>query len=324
MEKKLRILFMGSPDFAATSLKKLVEDGFNVVGAITTPDRKKGRGQKLGESAVKQAALALNIPVFQPTNLKDETFLEEMKNLDLDLGIVVAFRMLPEKLWDMPRMGTMNLHASLLPDYRGAAPINWAIINGEKRTGITTFFLKHEIDTGDVLLREEVEIGPSMTAGDLHDLLMEKGAILLSRSAGMVENGEFETSSQLKGGIDEDRLKRAPKIFKDDCKVDWNQDAVNVFNLIRGLSPYPAAWSTFLTKSGKELTFKIFRAELTDTSTEMKGNNPIKYNKEELLIGASDYYLRIIELQLEGKKRMTAKDFMKGFDLSEASIKPQS
>ncbi len=311
---------MGSPDFAAKSLEKLVEDGHHVVGVVTTPDRKKGRGQKTAESAVKTSAIQLNIPVFQPTNMKDEKFLEEMNSLELDLGVVVAFRMLPEKLWNMPKLGTINLHASLLPNYRGAAPINWAIIKGERETGLTTFFLKHEIDTGDIILRERVGIGEETTAGELHDELMVKGAKLLSQSVALIQDGTYQTTSQTELKKESGHLNKAPKIFKEDCRINWNQKADTIINFIRGLSPYPTAWSVFLTNSGKEYTFKIFRAKDSGISVEQNDSQKVLVKDGELCIGATDRYVLITELQLEGKKRMATREFLKGFNIQETTV----
>jgi methionyl-tRNA formyltransferase len=320
MAKKLNILFMGSPEFAAHCLDQLVADGFNIKACITGPDRKKGRGLKLAESAVKTSAKKNQIPVYQPTNLKDASFISQMKELNLDLGIVVAFRMLPEVLWNLPRLGTINLHASLLPNYRGAAPINWAIINGEVKTGITTFFLKHEIDTGDVILRAEVPIGKDMCAGELHDKLMQDGALLLSDSVKLIESGEYQVMDQAALESEEHILHKAPKIFKEDCRIDWDKKAAKVHNLIRGLSPYPAAWSKFLTKSGKELIFKVYKSEVTAIPSPKKAKVLITNEENEMLIKTSDFYLKITDIQIEGKQRMFVSDFLRGFNLDEVTL----
>ena len=319
MADKLRILFMGSPEFASRSLEQLISDGFNVVGVITGPDRKKGRGQALAQSAVKQTALKNDLPVFQPTNLKDENFQQTIAALNPDLGVVVAFRMLPEKVWNMPRLGTINLHASLLPDYRGAAPINWAIINGEKETGLTTFFLKHEIDTGDVILRKSQTISDDMNAGQLHDILMEKGARLLSDSVALIEGGDYSTIDQQELNADK-TLNKAPKIFKNDCRIDWNRDAQSLFNFIRGLSPYPGAWST-LTKNDKEAIFKVYSSQVSDKKSSGCEGKILKNDNHGFMVGTKDFYLKLLTIQVEGKKRMKTEDFLKGFSLENTSIK---
>lgn len=324
MDKKLNILFMGSPEFAAHCLDQLVADGFNIVACITGPDRKKGRGLKLAESEVKQCAVSHNIPVFQPTNLKDESFINEMKTLNIDLGVVVAFRMLPEVLWNLPALGTINLHASLLPDYRGAAPINWAIINGEIKTGITTFFLKHEIDTGDVIMREEVPIGKDTNAGELHDQLMNRGALLLSDSVKKIEVGKYEVMDQSEFISDGQFIHKAPKIFKEDCRIDWQKKSSAIHNLIRGLSPYPVAWSKFLTKSGKELIFKVYKSEVTAIPSPDNSKALIANEENEMLIKTSDFYLKITEIQVEGKQRMLVSDFLRGFNLDEVNLIKES
>src|SRR5471030_1888958 len=243
----MRIVFMGTPEFAVASLDALVKAGLEVVGVITAPDKPAGRGQKLSESAVKQYAVANGLKVLQPEKLKNPEFLEELKSLKADLQVVVAFRMLPEVVWNMPPRGTLNLHASLLPQYRGAAPINWAIINGEKESGVTTFFLKHEIDTGDILFTEKVTLNGHETAGELHDRLMNKGAGLLVKTVKGVESGRYSEhpQSQLIEGAE---LKHAPKIFKEDCLIDWNNTAENIYNKIRGLSPSPTAYTVFNDK----------------------------------------------------------------------------
>src|SRR5476651_1097639 len=251
----MRIVFMGTPQFAVASLDELIKAGSDIVGVITAPDKPAGRGQKVSESAVKQYALANDLKVLQPENLKDPAFLEELKSLQADLQVVVAFRMLPEIVWTMPAKGTINLHASLLPQYRGAAPINWVLINGEKESGVTTFFLKHEIDTGDILFTEKVTLSGHETAGDLHDWLMNKGAGLLVKTVKGVESGRYSEHPQLQlaEGVE---LKHAPKIHKEDCVIDWNQPAQSIYNKIRGLSPSPTAYTVFNDK-----ILKIFYAE---------------------------------------------------------------
>ncbi|MBS9523084.1 methionyl-tRNA formyltransferase [Litoribacter ruber] len=303
MDKTLRIIYMGTPEFAVPSLDILVENGWNVVAVITAPDRPKGRGQKLIPSPVKEAALKHNLPVLQPTNLKDPEFIEELRSYKADLQIVVAFRMLPEAVWNMPSKGTFNLHASLLPNYRGAAPINWAIINGEKETGVTTFFLKHQIDTGNLIFQEKETILPEDNVGTLYERLMEKGSRLVLKTVEAIQEGTVEPVPQ-----DESKaLHEAPKIFKETCMIDWNQPAEKIHNLIRGLSPYPAAWTEI---NGK--TCKIFASEIIEKSS---GNTPGKINsdgKNYIHFHSQDNLLAIKELQLQGKKRMGTEEFLRG------------
>ncbi|MBO7313016.1 MAG: methionyl-tRNA formyltransferase, partial [Alistipes sp.] len=258
--KKLRIVFMGTPEFAATSLRKLVEEGYNIVAVVTTPDKPAGRGQKIHKSDVKIMAEELGLPILQPEKLRDEEFLAALKALDVDLGIVIAFRMLPEVVWAMPKLGTFNLHASLLPEYRGAAPINWAIINGDTRTGITTFLLNHEIDKGAIIEQEGVDILPEDNIGTLYDKLMLLGADLVLRTVDKIAEGGYETIEQMH--IDESTLRPAPMIFKEDGRIDWSRSAVDIHNLVRGLSPYPAAWSPIF-KAGEECgSLKIFTTHI--------------------------------------------------------------
>lgn len=301
MKKKLRIVFMGTPEFAVPSLEILVENGYNVVGVITAPDKKAGRGQKVRMSAVKESAVKNNLPVLQPTNLKSPEFLNELKELNANLQIVVAFRMLPELVWDLPELGTFNLHGSLLPQYRGAAPINWAIINGEKETGVTTFFLKHQIDTGDLILQEKETILEDDNVGTVYERLMKKGAGLVLKTVQQIENQEVDSQAQ-----DESvEIKHAPKIFKNTCEIDWSKDAVENYNFIRGLSPYPCAWTTLNNK-----TLKIYQAEKT---TEMVTAPFLTDNKTFLKFACRDFYLNLVEIQLEGKKRMKIEDFLRGY-----------
>ncbi|MGZ4103379.1 MAG: methionyl-tRNA formyltransferase, partial [Bacteroidia bacterium] len=253
----MRIIFMGTPEFAVASLKILVENKFDVVAVVTAPDKPAGRGQQIQQSAVKEFAVAHNLKVLQPTNLKDENFLNELKSLRPDVQIVVAFRMLPESVWNLPPLGTYNIHASLLPNYRGAAPINWAIINGEKETGVTSFKLKHEIDTGSILMQEKVAVPDEMNVGELYEILMRTGAQLLLRSVKKIEEGNVELIEQnklLKAG---EVAKHAPKLFKDNCKIDWSKEGRSIYNLIRGLSPYPAAWTELNLPDGNKIAFKI-------------------------------------------------------------------
>ncbi|HMI05795.1 MAG TPA: methionyl-tRNA formyltransferase [Pedobacter sp.] len=302
----MKIVFMGTPDFAVASLNALVEAGFDVVGVVTAADKPAGRGQKLQESAVKQYAVSKGIPVLQPLKLKDPAFIEELRALQADLQVVVAFRMLPEIVWDMPVKGTINLHASLLPQYRGAAPINHVIINGEKESGATTFFLKHEIDTGDVIFSEKAEIRPDETAGELHDELMHVGAGLLVKTVTAIANGDYQEQPQPQSG----ELKHAPKIFKEDCLIDWNQPALKIYNLIRGLSPYPTAFTKL-----NEKTLKVFKAELEDQDPGVAAGTFLSDGKTYLKFAAADGFIKLTDLQYEGKKRMATDEFLRGMRL---------
>lgn len=302
----MRIVFMGTPDFAVKSLDILVENGFDVVGVITAPDRKAGRGRQLRKSAVKEYAETKGLNILQPTNLKSPAFLEELAALKADLQVVVAFRMLPELVWDMPPKGTFNLHASLLPQYRGAAPINWAIINGETKTGITTFFIDHKIDTGDLLFQEEVEIEADESAGSLHDKLMIAGAELVLKTAKAIEADNVSPISQKEAK----EIKHAPKIFKEDCLLDWNSDVEQLYNKIRGLSPYPAAFTHLGDK-----TLKIYSTELHKSAHNKEVGHIESDNKTFLRFYAKNGYLNLTSIQLEGKRRMDIEDFLRGFDV---------
>lgn len=298
---------MGTPEFAVPALERLVETGWNVVAVITAPDKPKGRGQKLIPSPVKETAIKHDIPVLQPTNLKSLDFLEELKSYQADLQIVVAFRMLPEKVWNMPPMGTFNLHASLLPDYRGAAPINWAIINGEKETGITTFFLKHEIDTGSIIFQEKEPIHAEDNVGSLYERLMLKGAKLVVKSVEAIASESITPLPQ-----DETKAKHhAPKIYKETCEIDWKKPAYEIHNLIRGLSPYPAAWTIIQGK-----LCKIFRSQYSDKNISgLKAGEYKSEGKSKLVFQTGNGHISILELQLEGKKRLPVEEFLKGFKL---------
>ena len=298
---ELRIIFMGTPEFAVPSLEILVENKFSVVAVITAPDKPQGRGQKLSYSPVKECALKHNIPVLQPTNLKSPEFLEELKGYNANLQIVVAFRMLPEVVWAMPALGTFNLHASLLPQYRGAAPINWAIINGEKETGATTFFLKHEIDTGSIIFQEKEPISDVDDVGTLYERLMHKGAKLVLKTVQAIEKGDYPSIPQ----VVQEENKHAPKIFKETCQINWNQSSESIRNFVRGLSPYPSAWTVI---NGR--TFKIYKVEkvaYTQSASEF-----ITDNKTYLYFKTSDGWISIEELQPEGKKRMMIQEFFRG------------
>ena len=302
----MKIVFMGTPDFAVACLDALVSAGFDVAGVVTAADKPAGRGQKLQESAVKQYAVSKGIPVLQPLKLKDPVFIDELKALNADLQVVVAFRMLPEVVWDMPAKGTINLHASLLPQYRGAAPINHAIINGEKESGVTTFFLKHQIDTGDVIFSERVQISEDETAGELHDKLMNVGAGLLVRTVTAIAAGDYEEQPQPESA----ELKHAPKIFKEDCLINWNQSAATIYNHIRGLSPYPTAYTTLNDK-----TLKVFRAELEDEEPGIAAGGFLTDGRTYLKFAAKDGFVKLTDLQYEGKKRMPVEEFLRGMRL---------
>ena len=311
----LRIVFFGTPDFAVESLRRLVEGGYNIVGVITMPDKPIGRhGSVLQPSPVKQYAVEHGLKVLQPVMLKDPTFVEELRSLNADLQIVVAFRMLPEVVWSMPRLGTFNLHASLLPQYRGAAPLNWAIINGETETGITTFFLKHEIDTGKVIQQVRIPIEETDNVGIIHDKLMMLGGKLVTETVDNILAGTIHPVEQdtMYEGLS---LKPAPKIFRETCQIDWqNKNTKQIYDFIRGLSPYPAAWTTLYTPNGKTQEIKIYEATKESTSDD---TNPIGTiitdGKKYLKVRTSDGYIDIKTLQLSGKKRMAVNDFLRGF-----------
>ncbi len=309
MEKKdLKIVFFGTPEFAVESLDAIIKNDFNVVGAVTMPDKIAGRGHKLYQSDVKRYAVEHNLPLLQPEKLKSEEFLKSLENLGADLFIVIAFRMLPREVWQMPRLGTFNLHASLLPKYRGAAPINRAVMNGDKETGVTTFFLKHEIDTGDMIMQRKIEILPEDNVGDVHDKLMHLGAEMVVETVNAVLDGTLTTTPQPTG-----EFTPAPKIFKEDCHIDWSKPATEIHNHVRGLSPYPAAWTVLIEKTGRPLECKIFRTALTEQDTEGTPAGTIKTDGKRLLAAGSDKWLEILELQPAGKKRMAADAFLLGY-----------
>lgn len=311
---------MGTPEFAVESLKALVDNNYNVVAVITMPDKPAGRGYKLQASPVKQYALGKGLTVLQPEKLRDESFIAQLEDLRIDLQVVVAFRMLPEVVWSMPSKGTFNLHSSLLPQYRGAAPINWAIINGEKETGVTTFFLSHEIDTGDIIFREKTTISNLDNAETLHDRLMVMGAQLVLKTVDAVINNSVTSISQDELNANEIELKPAPKIFKDDCRVNWNKNREEIFNFIRGLSSYPAAW-TELHRAGTDevLRVKLFAGMLSEEvdSASLKNGAIITDNKNYINVVTANGMVSITDLQLSGKKRMNAIDFLNGYKLSE-------
>ena len=306
--RDLRIIFMGTPEFAVASLDALVHAGCNIVSVITTPDKPAGRGLKLQESAVKKYAVENNLPVLQPEKLKNPQFLEELKNLKADLQVVVAFRMLPEVVWGMPPMGTINVHGSLLPQYRGAAPINWAIINGEKETGVTTFKLKHEIDTGDILLQDKFPVNENETAGEVHDHMKEVGAQLLVRTVSGLVEGNLKETPQSSISDQSSEIKHAPKIFTETCKIDWNKTVDEVHNLIRGLSPFPGAF-TFLN----DKTLKIYRSDKEYKQPSIPAGQFDTDQKSYLKFACTNGYVLVKELQLEGKKKMNVEDFLRGY-----------
>ena len=311
--KGIRIVFMGTPEFAVASLAKLVDAGCNIVGVVTAPDKPAGRGMELQQSAVKKYASEKGLTVLQPEKLKSPEFIASLQSLKADLQVVVAFRMLPEIVWNMPPMGTVNVHGSLLPQYRGAAPINWAIINGETFTGVTTFKLKHDIDTGDILLQEKIEIGEYETAGELHDKMKENGAgLLLKTIMGIAKGNLIEVPQHQTSNIKQQTLLHAPKIFTETCHINWNKSAMEIFNLIRGLSPYPAAFTELENKK-----LKIFKAEKIITNHQAKAGSFETDGKNFLRFACIDGFININELQLEGKKKMNTADFLRGYRFNE-------
>ena len=313
MSERLRIVFMGTPDFAVATLKALVEHHYNIVGVITAPDKPAGRGQKLQESAVKQYAQSKNLPILQPTNLKDIHFVEELRALNANLQVVIAFRMLPEVVWKMPKYGTFNLHASLLPDYRGAAPIHWAIINGETKTGATTFFIDEKIDTGAIIMKDEIAIAPDETVGTLHDKLMILGSELVLKTVHLIETGNVSTTLQPQIGD----LKTAPKLNKDNCKIDWEQPLCVIYNKIRGLNPFPTAWC-YLSNGNDELTVKLYGVD-KEAGQPSQSPGQVVISKTGLKVATTDGYLVIYELQLPGKRKMDIKSLLNGFHFQEGA-----
>lgn len=313
-KESLKIVFFGTPDFAVESLDRLVSGGYNIVGVVTMPDKAAGRGHKMFQSPVKEYALAHNLKLMQPANLKDPEFVEELRSLNADLQIVIAFRMMPEVVWNMPPLGTFNLHASLLPKYRGAAPINWAVMNGDKETGVTTFFLKHEIDTGDIIQQEKIEIAETDNVGVVHDRLMTLGAGMVVETVDAIIAGTVKPIPQ------EDLLNKdeeptpAPKIFKETCEIDFKRTAREVYNHIRGLSPYPAAWTTIKDANGAEFALKIYETELP---SEIVVGEPgaVVATKDTLTFACADGSIEVKSIQLAGKKRMTTAEFLRGFKL---------
>ncbi len=320
MDKRdLRIVFMGTPDFAVESLKALVENGYNVVGVITMPDKASGRGHKIQYSAVKEYALTENLPLLQPEKLKEESFLSDLKALNADLQIVVAFRMLPEVVWDMPRLGTFNLHASLLPQYRGAAPINWAIINGEKETGATTFFLTHEIDTGKIILQKKIPIGDEDNAGVIHDKLMVLGAEMVCETVDMLLEDKVDAVDQSRFFADETELKSASKIFKETCRIDWNKPVKDIHNLVRGMSPYPAAWTELYMPGKGPQMVKIYVSEIVDRLPQKTIGTILTDSKSYLDVVCADGIIRIKDIQFPGKRAMKTEELLRGYKIEEGA-----
>ena len=312
----MKIIYMGTPDFAVEPLRRLVEAGKNIVAVVTMPDKPAGRGHKIQFSPVKEYALSVNLPILQPVNLKDPEFVEELRSYQADLQIVVAFRMLPEIVWNMPPLGTFNLHASLLPQYRGAAPINWAVINGETETGITTFFLQHEIDTGNIIMQQKINIAPDDNAGIVHDRLMMLGADLVLKTVTQIESGNVASIPQPEG-----ELKPAPKIFKDTCRINFNTTAETVRNLVRGLAPYPAAWIELADAEENTTNMKIYEVSKELCTPSHPVGSLICDGKKILKVAVQDGYIHLDLVQLAGKKRMPAADLMRGTNLTQYTIK---
>ena len=312
--EKLRIVFMGTPEFAVGILDTVIKNNYNVVGVITAADKPAGRGQKIKYSAVKEYALANNLPLLQPTNLKDEDFLAELKALNANLQIVVAFRMLPEVVWKMPKLGTFNLHASLLPNYRGAAPINWAIINGDTKTGVTTFFIDDKIDTGAMIMSAETAIAPDENAGQLHNRLMELGSATVLETLALIEKGNVTTTIQKENA----EIRTAYKLNKENCKIDWTKSVVEIYNLIRGLSPYPSAWC-FISDKKEEWNVKIHEAKMILEHHDY-GIGSLIFNKKEMKIAAKNGFIQVLSIQFPGKKKMNTSELLNGMTFSEEAI----
>ncbi|WP_411768557.1 methionyl-tRNA formyltransferase [Winogradskyella sp. A3E31] len=310
-KRDLRIVFMGTPDFAVATLKALIESNYNIVGVITAPDRPAGRGQKLKASAVKKYALDQNLKILQPTNLKSEEFIKELKDLEANLQIVVAFRMLPKVVWQMPEYGTFNLHASLLPDYRGAAPIHWAIINGETKTGVTTFFIDDKIDTGEIIMNKEILIGEDETVGELHDRLMAIGSDVVIETVIKIESDTVSTKKQ----ENSNDLKTAYKLNKENCKIDWSDSLNNIYNKIRGLNPFPSAWCYLINGDAKE-TIKLYDSKkIKETHNYNVGDVVVR--EKELFVACKSGFIKIEKLQLPNKRKMDSKSLLNGYEFKE-------
>lgn len=315
-KEDLRIVFMGTPEFAVESLKKLIEEKYNIVGVVTTPDKAIGRGHKIKSSSVKEFALKHNLHILQPTNLKCENFIESLNSLNIDILIVVAFRMLPKSVWSLPRMGTFNLHGSLLPNYRGAAPINWAIINGEKLTGVTTFFLNEEIDKGEIILNETELISDEDNVGSVYERLQKKGASLVIKTVELIRKGEaigIRQEDVVKNSI----LLEAPKIYKETCEIDWDKKGKDIFNFIRGLSPYPAAWTNLRKDNGDQIIIKIYESKFALENHNLVIGTIISDNKKYLRIACKDGFIDVLKLQLPNKKVMEITSVLNGFKFGE-------
>jgi methionyl-tRNA formyltransferase len=313
MLKDVRIVYMGTPEFAVEPLKTLVEAGYNVVGVVTIPDKPVGRGQKIQSSPVKLYAQTKGLRILQPEKLKYIEFIDELKSLSPDIAVVVAFRMLPESVWSIPKLGTFNLHASLLPQYRGAAPINWAIINGEKKSGVTTFLIDHQIDTGNIILREEVNIDNNDTAGDLHDKLMIIGANLVVKTIDELTEKKVKPISQADFMSRNELIKAAPKIFRDTCRIDWNKTTTEIHNLIRGLSPYPGAWTELAFADRNSIEAKILKVSIVEDPHLLKNGSIVTDGKSILNVACNNGYLSVIEIQIAGKRPMKINELLNGF-----------
>lgn len=313
-KKSLRIVFFGTPEFAVGSLRCLVEGGYNVVAVVTMPDKIAGRGHKLIQSDVKQYAVSQGLTVLQPEKLKDEAFVEQLRSLKADLQIVIAFRMLPEVVWNMPPMGTFNLHASLLPKYRGAAPINWAVMNGDTETGVTTFFLKHEIDTGDIIQQEKIEIKRTDNVGVVYDNLMNLGAKMVIETVDAIIAGTVKPIAQDALCVNGVEATPAPKIFKETCRIDWAEMGEHIYNKVRGLAPYPAAWTELKDANGEIHSIKIFETSEPEVKSSLNPGE-VRFDSKRLIVGCGNGEIEILSLQLAGKKRMTAAEFMRGFSM---------
>lgn len=328
MDKKLRIVYLGTPEFAVEPLRRLVENwrsnaecGYEVAGVVTMPDKMiNKRGTQLLMSPVKQYAVEQGLPLLQPVSLKDEAFLADLSAWKADLQIVVAFRMLPESVWNMPRLGTFNLHASLLPQYRGAAPINWAIINGDKETGVTTFFLKHEIDTGDIIMQDRIPITCDDNAATLHDKLMYAGGSTVLKTVEAIVAGNTAAMPQERLVSNGEELRPAPKIFRETCRIDWDRPSIDIYNHIRGMSPYPAAWTELIDSDGNTVSVKIYEASIEAASHDIVSGTLLTDGKTYAKVASAGGYIHLLSLQLPGKKRMSAVDFMRGYNLKEVKI----